>query len=328
MPNPAPLKKTTHTFAIHEISLECDVYEASDYPDDSPAFLFFHSGGLVGGARIMIPPWLVQACFQRKWPLVSAEYRLLPQVDGKALLDDARAAYSFAQTVGGQTGRRVIVGGASAGFFFGTLIAYHLSPKPLALFSITGIPTFKHEFFNSSVLIPSEPISEDDVEPYISEPVTVGKHVFDARGCFDLEQLRSDGSKNLSYTPKTTKVPGFDRDPDRGLLYDYYLYENLFVDLVGDVDPGFDWTKDESQKRKLADWPVTIFIQGDDDDDVSPKVWEYVAGQLGEKAVHFEAKGQGHLFEKSSYLEDFEDGAPAAVVKKAIEELDRVVGGT
>lgn len=56
----ASLTKSTHTFATHQLPLECDVYEAADYPDDSPVLLFFHSGGLVGGSRADVPPWLVQ----------------------------------------------------------------------------------------------------------------------------------------------------------------------------------------------------------------------------------------------------------------------------
>jgi acetyl esterase/lipase len=54
------LTKSTHTFATHDIPLECDVYQSDDYPKSSPVLLFFHSGGLVAGGRQDIPPWLVQ----------------------------------------------------------------------------------------------------------------------------------------------------------------------------------------------------------------------------------------------------------------------------
>jgi acetyl esterase/lipase len=55
-----PLRKSTHTYAHHDVPLLCDVYDAADYPDESPVFLFFHAGGLVVGGRVFIPPWLVQ----------------------------------------------------------------------------------------------------------------------------------------------------------------------------------------------------------------------------------------------------------------------------
>jgi len=324
-----PLQKTTHIVAVHDIPIECDVYDAANYPPTAPVFLFFHSGGLVAGARNMIPPWLVQTCLSRQWPLVSASYRLLPQVDGAGLLADARVAYSFAQQLksDAQNPRKVIVGGASAGFFLAALVAHHLSPPPLALLSITGIPTFRHKFFTSSPLIPSEPITEDDVAPFVSEPVTVGRHVFDASAIFSLESLLPSGRKSPTFQRDTKHPEGFTADPARGMLFDYYLYENLFLDFVGGVDPGFDWAS--TDKAKLHKWPTTIFFHGDDDSDVDLNVCTSVVEKLGSKAQFFLAKGQGHLFEKSCFLEDLGEDRNAALdaVLKAIEALDRVVAG-
>lgn len=55
-----PLRKITHQYAHYDIPLECDVYDAINYANDAPVFLFFHAGGLVGGNRTCVPPWLVQ----------------------------------------------------------------------------------------------------------------------------------------------------------------------------------------------------------------------------------------------------------------------------
>ncbi|KAK4446062.1 endomembrane protein 70-like protein [Podospora aff. communis PSN243] len=328
MTSPTPLQKTTHTIAVHDIPIECDVYNAADYPANAPVFLFFHSGGLTGGARNMVPPWLVQTCLTKKWPLLSPSYRLLPQVSASGLLDDVRAAYTFAQSFGTSTpedSRKVIVGGASAGFFLAALVAHHLTPPPLALLSITGIPSFRHAFFNSSTLIPSEPITEDDIAPYVSEPVTVGRHIFDASGVFSTASLLPSGEKNTAWTPGRKLPEGFTSDPNRGLLYDYYLHENLFLDFVGEVDAGFDWATVDEQK--LEAWPPTIFIHGDDDADVDLDVCASTVKQLGDKAQFFLAKGKGHLFEKGCFLEDLGDDkdSPTGAVLKAIDALDRVV---
>lgn len=55
------LEKATHVFARHAgLDLECDVYNDPAFPPSSPVFLFFHSGGLVGGSKEQVPPWLVQ----------------------------------------------------------------------------------------------------------------------------------------------------------------------------------------------------------------------------------------------------------------------------
>jgi len=219
--------------------------------------------------------------------------------------------------------------GQPLGFFLATLIAHHASPKPIALFSITGIPTFRHKFFNSSVLIPMEPITDDDVAHFATEPVTVGRHAWDPTALFDVNMLLPDGSKNTQFQPEKKHHPDCDGDPTRGLLYDYYLYENLFLDFVGNVDPGFDWARDKSNASKLEEWPVTILIQGDNDDDLSPGVASEVAATLGDKAVYCKAEGQGHLFERHRYFEDILEspGGGNLAVQQAIAALDKVVEG-
>jgi acetyl esterase/lipase len=146
----AMLTKTAEVYAYHGLPLECDIYDAADYPEDAPAVLYFHPGGLVDWGRDCLAPWLVQVgspprfpgryhaladilpkgqrpklllillvqvCFGRKWPLVSPSYRLLPQVGAKGLLDDVTAAYEFAKRWRAPEGkaRQVIVSGASGG---------------------------------------------------------------------------------------------------------------------------------------------------------------------------------------------------------------------
>lgn len=53
---------------------------------------------------------------RRKWPLISASYRLLPQVGAQGLLKDAIAAHEFARAFEAPKGssRRVIACGGSA----------------------------------------------------------------------------------------------------------------------------------------------------------------------------------------------------------------------
>lgn len=55
------LEKSTHVFAHHAgLKLECDVYSSPTFPPSSAVLLFFHSGGLVGGSKEQVPPWLIQ----------------------------------------------------------------------------------------------------------------------------------------------------------------------------------------------------------------------------------------------------------------------------
>lgn len=203
-----------------------------------------------------------------------------------------------------------------------TIVAHHSAPKPLALFSITGIPTFRHPFFNSSTLIPPDPISEEEVEHLLVEPVSVGTN---SATVFELDMLLPSGAKNLHF--QESAQPASDvsgQDPNRGILYDYYLYDNAYVSLVGGVDAGFDWAKDAASSPKLEEWPVTVFIQGDADVDVDKDVCASVAQLLGDKKGRWcIAVGQGHLFEKASFIED--EGPGMDVVRQAVDELDRAV---
>ncbi|TDZ20085.1 hypothetical protein Cob_v007308 [Colletotrichum orbiculare MAFF 240422] len=144
----------------------------------------FHSGGLVTGSHAFVHPLArtgdfsscgdcfappaahvlsQEVCVRNKWPLISASYRLLPQAKASGLLEDAKAAYDFTRrweiTDESAPKRKVNVGGGSAGFFMAALTAHHLTPTPIALLSITGITTFRHHFFNSSVLLTPEPVT-------------------------------------------------------------------------------------------------------------------------------------------------------------------------
>ncbi|KAK1829804.1 Alpha/Beta hydrolase protein [Podospora conica] len=326
----APLEKKTVPFAHHDVPLHVDIYDAPDYPADSPIVLFFHSGGLVGGSRSMIPPWLIQVCHARKWPLLSPSYRLLPQASGHDLLLDAHSAYTFASSY--PHPRPIILAGASAGFLPACLLAHNPPPSsrpPLALLSITGIPTFHHPFFTSSRLLPPDPIPEDDVAAFLSrskDDVTVGRHPWDRAAVFRLASLLPSGARNPEFDPATAPLPeGNDGPAERGLLYDYFVYENLFPDLIGgrEVDRGFDAPEAEG----LDKWPVTVMIQGDADDDVDPAVCRDVAEKLGGRAMLFVAEGKGHLFERSKFLEEVEADEGLLAVRRAMEALDGVVKG-
>lgn len=366
-----PLRKITHQYAHHDIPLECDVYDAINYANDAPVFLFFHAGGLVGGSRTCVPPWLVQVraysilgewamdneltsstaqtCYDQKWPLISASYRLVPPIGGKELLDDVTAAYQFARKLGNGADRRVIVGGASAGkkifliislyprnleselimkkgLFMASLVPHHLQPPPLALFSISGIATFKHPFFHSSTQLTPHPIPKSEVEHFFNSPVIVGS-VPDYEPCaFSTTMLLpSSTAKDPDYVhpkPPAEKSAGEKEIDKRDTLYDYFLYENAFGEIVGDVDLGFDWALERGEKWEA--WPPTVFIQGDADVDVEKDVCVSAASKLGDKARFFMAEGQPHLFEASSFLE--EETPAMDQVRAAIAELKDIVG--
>lgn len=207
-----------------------------------------------------------------------------------------------------------------------SLVSHHLQPPPLALFSISGIATFRHPFFHSSTQLTPTPIPTSDVERFFNGPLTVGSAPdYDTRTFAPEMLLPSSTAKNPEYVHTETPAERSAAEKEiniRNTLYDYFLYQNAFEGIVGDVDPGFDWALEKGEKWKA--WPVTIYIQGDADVDVDKDVCVSAAIKLGEKARFFMAEGQPHLFEERSFLE--EESPAMDVVRAAIAELKSVVG--
>jgi acetyl esterase/lipase len=122
--------KQTHTFkTVGPLPLKVDIYtrsSSSTYDPKRPIVFFLHGGGFVAFDRASLPPHIVQSCLTRNWPLVSADYRKLPQINGKEVLQDVKDAYQFVVEKipgllsGGKEERceKVIVVGQSAGTFF------------------------------------------------------------------------------------------------------------------------------------------------------------------------------------------------------------------
>ncbi|KAL7794401.1 hypothetical protein V8C37DRAFT_376515 [Trichoderma ceciliae] len=205
------------------------------------------------------------------------------------------------------------------------LVAHECEPKPLALFSIQGINTFRHRFFNSSTQTASIEIPYSSVEKCIAGPIQVGSKR-PGKSTFVLEKLTADGAKNPSFTPPSHHEVGPD-EAQRDMLYDHYTFNNAFVDMVGSVDPGYQWAKLPGAEGRLARWPETVVFHGNNDPDVELNVSEDMRDCLGEDKVSlFIADGQPHLYELERFMEDEAPGMD--VVKQSVARLDEIVASS
>ncbi|KAJ4144530.1 hypothetical protein LMH87_003411 [Akanthomyces muscarius] len=325
------LQKITKVYADHVMPIECDIYTVAEPVPGAPVALFFHAGALTGWGRDCVPPWLVQACCKQKWPLISASYRLMPQTGTAGLAEDVTAAYDFAQSwdCSSDKKRRVIVVGASAGFFLASFLGRTANPPPLALFSIAGINSFTHPFYRSSVLVTPEVTPDSAVEPALAGPLVVGRSIpngHDDASIFRVDALQSDAARDPAWTPPAvpdTRTPQEKQMWDaRALLYRYLIYHNRWPDMTAALDGGREWHAWTAARR--AQWPPTVIFHGSADSAVPLEVSEQLREVMGaDKVSVFVAEGQDHLFERAMFLEDERPGMNA--VRDAVAKLVEVV---
>ncbi|EGX97201.1 pirin [Cordyceps militaris CM01] len=336
------LEKITRVYANHGMPIECDIYTVAEPVPDAPVALFFHAGALTGWGRDCVPPWLVQACYKQRWPLISASYRLMPQTGTDGLAEDVSAAYEFARTWdcggGGEEKRRVIVIGASAGFFLASFLGRTANPPPLALFSIAGINSYTHPFYRSSTLVTPERTPAAAVAaalqpgpPIVGRSIPNGGH--EGAAAFCVAALREDGSRDPDFFPPTPGADGRSAEERRmwdarALLYRYLIYENRWPAMVAALDGGREWEGWTAARR--ARWPPTVIFHGGGDTAVPLAVSERLREVMGrDRVALFVAEGQDHLFERAMFLEEERPGmdTPTATLAKLSAAKQQLLTG-
>lgn len=116
---------TSKTDSLSLERLRLDVYFPTNSLADRPVVVWFHGGGLEGGQKAIPEP------LQGKgYVVVAVEYRLLPQVDVSAILDDAAEALYWVMrnidAYGGDT-RKMVVSGHSAGGYIALMLCLNKS---------------------------------------------------------------------------------------------------------------------------------------------------------------------------------------------------------
>ena len=121
-----------------------------------PILLRFHGGGLLQGSRTSVPPHLLRGIQSHGYALVSADYRLAPQVGVSSILEDVLDCIHYVRNDLSResavekdvldTSRLAIVG-SSAGGYLGLLAGLYAVPKPNVVLAIYPITNPQGEFF-------------------------------------------------------------------------------------------------------------------------------------------------------------------------------------
>ena len=101
------------------------IYEPANLPDNAPAVLFFHQGGLVVMDLDTDDAFCTILADECKAKVISLDYRLCPEHNFPAPIDDAMALWDYVQANAaalGIDGARVAVAGDSAGGLISSVI--------------------------------------------------------------------------------------------------------------------------------------------------------------------------------------------------------------
>ncbi|KAE9368036.1 alpha/beta-hydrolase [Stipitochalara longipes BDJ] len=133
------IKKTLSIKKIQGQDLTIDVYYIdSAIPTPRPAILYFHGGFLISGDSSALPNWLIQATLRRKWTLISANYRCIPESSAFELSEDLVTAYDYVSNSlsaelkkpGLIDSSRIIVAGHSGGGYCSVLSTLEIMKSP------------------------------------------------------------------------------------------------------------------------------------------------------------------------------------------------------
>ncbi|KAF7867164.1 hypothetical protein EAF04_005248 [Stromatinia cepivora] len=106
------IPKSTHIFKqVDNLDLKVDIIYSSSLTSVSTAVLYLHGGGLTGFDRELLPSHIVQSCLLRNWPIISADYRLMPQASAQDMLDDKGADQGLESDLWKGFGKTIIVHG-------------------------------------------------------------------------------------------------------------------------------------------------------------------------------------------------------------------------
>src|ERR1041384_3374262 len=156
------LPKTSHVYKESSgVKIELDVVRP-ETPDVLPVVVWIHGGALLMGSRTVVPKNLLDLCRDKRFALVSIDYRLAPQVKLPEMIEDVKDAFRWIRGKGAEAAhldaKKIVVTGGSAGGYLTLMTGIAVDPKPTALVAYWGYGdvdgdwyTKPSEFYRKSV---------------------------------------------------------------------------------------------------------------------------------------------------------------------------------
>jgi acetyl esterase/lipase len=242
----AEWQKVTHTYkTVGNLEIKADVHRDEGDERQRPVVVWIHGGALINGHRESLPRWLVDACRERGYPIVSIDYRLAPETQLPEIIRDVEDAFRWiaekGPTLFHADRARIAVVGGSAGGYLTLVTGYRANPRPLALVALWGYG--------------------DLIGPWYSQPSPHPRH--------DTTKMsREEAFKQVAGPPISDSRQ---RKGDGGAFYQFCRQQGLWPKAVSGWDP-----HDEAEKftpfmpvrNVTPEYPPTLLIHGQNDTDV------------------------------------------------------------
>ncbi|MCX7048428.1 MAG: alpha/beta hydrolase [Candidatus Sumerlaeota bacterium] len=259
----APYPMNTYTYkTVGDLKIQADVYRPND-SQPRPALVWLHGGALMMGSKKWVQPDLLELSRAQGYCLVSANYRLAPQVKLPEIIGDLRDFMKWINEKGPELfhadASRIVVAGSSAGGYL-TMMTGIIEPRPKALVAYYGYGdvdgpwyTTPSEFYRKQPLVSKDEAYKGMTSEVVTEPV---------QGPFN-----------------------------RGRLYLYFRQNGLWTKEVTGFDPSTERTKIAPfcpARNITPQYPPIIMLHGTEDTDVPCQESLDMAEQLKKNNVRYE----------------------------------------
>lgn len=281
---------------VNGLEIKLDIHIPPD-AQAVPVLLWFHGGGLLQGHRDSIAPHMLDSVSKYKHALITADYRLAPQVGIQDIFADVQDCIAFIRQPEGLAKHlngivaagivdcsRLAVSGSSAGGYLALLAGLYAQPKPKVILPIYPITDPLGTFFTTSQPWPLEKDGLVDPEKRV-EDAAVQPHL---------------DRKSASAVSNTTS------DSSRAMMYNYMLDRANLADLLHfdlKSDPQHNPSNDKWRiAKQIAEHrlPPTYIVHGIVDRDVGVEQADEVVGVMvgeGLEVVYERLKGKDHVFD-------------------------------
>jgi acetyl esterase/lipase len=241
--------------------IEADVYRRNG-DESRPCVVWIHGGALIMGSRTGVPGDIRKLCNDQNYVLVSLDYRLAPEVQLPAIIEDLEDAFRWLHGEGVTKyhidPKKILVAGGSAGGYLTLMSGMCVTPRPKALLAYYGYGDIDAPWYT------------DPSEHYRKQPLVTREEA-------------------LSVVGGDVKTHAEGRE--RGKYYLYLRQNGLWTREVAGFDPKTERDKITPYcpvRNLTPDYPPTMLLHGTADTDVAYHESADMAAGLAKQGVWHE----------------------------------------